>query len=90
MPAMPDAPVKVLLVDDDEDDFIITRDLISQIRDRRYQLEWVDNFEGGLAAVQRREHDICLLDYRLGRPDGAGTAAAKREIVRWPAADDSC
>jgi len=28
--AMPDAPVKVLLVDDDEDDYVITRDLISQ------------------------------------------------------------
>ncbi len=34
---MADAPVKVLLVDDDEDDYVITRDLISQIKERRYQ-----------------------------------------------------
>jgi len=67
---MPDAPVRVLLVDDDEDDYIITRNLISEIRDRRYQLEWVDNYDAALAALHRHEHDICLLDYRLGSRTG--------------------
>ncbi|HUA69160.1 MAG TPA: response regulator [Candidatus Saccharimonadales bacterium] len=67
---MPDAPVRVLLVDDDEDDYIITRNLISEIRDRRYQLEWVSNYDDALAAIQRHAHDICLLDYRLGSRTG--------------------
>ena len=67
---MPDAPVRVLLVDDDEDDYIITRNLISEIRDHRYQLEWVDNYDAALAALHRHEHDICLLDYRLGSRTG--------------------
>jgi PAS domain S-box-containing protein len=67
---MSDAPVKVLLVDDDEDDYVITRDLISQIMERRYRLEWINNYEAGLAAIQRQEHDIGLLDYRLGERTG--------------------
>ena len=67
---MTTVPVKVLLVDDDEDDFVITRDLISQIDGHRYQLDWVDNYEAALAAVQRGEHDICLIDYRLGGRTG--------------------
>jgi signal transduction histidine kinase len=67
---MPDAPVRVLLVDDDEDDYVITRNLISEIKDRQYQLEWVDNYDAALAAVHRHEHDICLLDYRLGSRTG--------------------
>ena len=64
------APVKVLLVDDDEDDYLITRDLISQIREPRHQLDWVNNYDEGLAAVMRGEHDLCLLDFRLGERTG--------------------
>jgi len=67
---MRDARVRVLLVDDDEDDYIITRDLISKIREGGYQLDWLNNYEGGLAAIRRREHAICLLDYRLGERTG--------------------
>jgi PAS domain S-box-containing protein len=67
---MPDAPVKVLLVDDDEDDYVITRDLISQIRERRYHLDWVNSYDAAVAAIRRQEHDICLLDYRLGERTG--------------------
>ena len=67
---MSEAPVKVLLVDDDEDDYVITRDLISQIMERRYRLDWINSYEAGLAAIQRQEHDIGLLDYRLGERTG--------------------
>ena len=66
---MSDAPVKVLLVDDDEDDYIITRDLILRIAGR-YHLDWVNNFPAALDAIQRREHDIYLLDYCLGERTG--------------------
>jgi PAS domain S-box-containing protein len=67
---MPENPVKILLVDDDEDDCIITRDLISRIGDHRYRLDWVDHYDDALTAVRRGEHDICLLDYRLGERTG--------------------
>jgi len=56
-------------VDDDEDDYIITRDLILRIAGR-YHLDWVNNYNGALDAIQRREHDIYLLDYRLGERTG--------------------
>ena len=63
-------PLKILLVDDDEDDFIITRELISQIPDHRYQLEWLMDYDDALAAVRSAKHDLCLLDYRLGSHTG--------------------
>jgi len=66
---MPDGPVKVLLVDDDEDDYIITRDLILR-NAGRYRLDWVNNYRAALEAIQRREHDIYLVDYRLGERTG--------------------
>lgn len=67
---MREAKITVLLVDDDEDDYIITRDLISRIRHGEYQLSWLGDYDAALAAVRRREHDVCLLDYRLGSRTG--------------------
>ncbi|HEV2318822.1 MAG TPA: response regulator [Verrucomicrobiae bacterium] len=64
------APIKVLLVDDDEDDFLITRDLLCQIREPRHQLDWVNNYDEGLAFLASSQHQICLLDYRLGERTG--------------------
>jgi len=62
--------VKVLLVEDDEDDYIITRSLLSEISGKRYTLDWVKTFDAGLAAMLRNQHDVCLVDYRLGARNG--------------------
>jgi PAS domain S-box-containing protein len=64
-------PVKVLVVDDDEDDFIITRDRLREIKSARFEVEWVDDGDEVLAHLAAGRHfDICLLDYRLGRKNG--------------------
>jgi putative two-component system response regulator len=62
--------IKVLLVDDDEDDYVMTRDLIAEIPDQGFDLSWEDTYEGGVKAIGRREHDVYLLDYRLGEHNG--------------------
>lgn len=62
--------VKVLLVEDDEDDFILTRGLFSEMKGRRCQLDWFKSYALGLEAMVRNQHDVCLLDYRLGAKDG--------------------
>ncbi|MCR4408178.1 MAG: response regulator [Anaerolineae bacterium] len=67
---MDDSPVRVLLVDDDEDDYILTRALLAQIHGREYVLQWVATYDAALAEMERRRHDIYLLDYRLGEHNG--------------------
>ncbi|MCJ8163247.1 ATP-binding protein [Pontibacter sp. E15-1] len=62
--------IRILLVDDDEDDFIITRDIIDDIPGRNYVLEWTGSFNEALEIIARRHHDIYLVDYRLGARDG--------------------
>ncbi|MDE3066151.1 MAG: response regulator [Verrucomicrobiota bacterium] len=81
---MADNPIKVLLVDDDEDDYVITREVISQIRDRRHQLDWADNYDAALEALQRRSYDICLLDYRLGGRTGLELLREARTLTDPP------
>ena len=62
--------VKVLLVEDDEDDFVITRDLLSDLPGRHFTLDWVKTFEAGLESMCLNQHDVVLLDYRLGAQNG--------------------
>ena len=63
-------PVRVLLVDDDEEEYTILSDLLSEIEGARYDLEWVGTYEGALEEMERSEHDVYLVDYRLGERDG--------------------
>jgi len=60
--------VNVLLIDDDEDDYLLTRDLLIEIGG--VALEWKSSYEDGLAAICSGEHDLCLLDFRLGARTG--------------------
>lgn len=60
------SPLKVLLIEDDEDDFQIIRDLLTEIPHRDFQLSWASTFDAGRKAILERTDDICLLDYRLG------------------------
>jgi PAS domain S-box-containing protein len=62
--------VKVLLVEDDEDDFVIARDLFSEMPGRRFALDWARSFDAGLQAMALNQHDVCLVDYRLGARNG--------------------
>ena len=63
-------PLRILLIDDDEDSFLITRGMLSQVAGASYDLQWVSTFEGGLEALRHPQHDAYLLDYQLGARDG--------------------
>jgi PAS domain S-box-containing protein len=63
--------VNILLVDDDEDDFIITKDILRENGSRQnYNLTWCNNFSEAINAMLKSHYDIYLVDYRLGRDSG--------------------
>lgn len=67
---MDDRIIKVLLVDDDEDDYVLTRDWFSESQGARFELDWVASYDNGLEAIAHHQHDVYLLDYRLGDHNG--------------------
>ena len=62
--------VQILLVEDDEDDFILIRSMLNDIPSCRYDLSWAATYESALEALDRQEWQVILLDYRLGAHDG--------------------
>jgi PAS domain S-box-containing protein len=63
--------VKILLVDDDEDDFILTRDILREsANSQNYQLTWCNDFSEAINAMLKGFYDLYLVDYRLGKDSG--------------------
>ena len=71
-------PVRVLLVDDDSDDYALTRDYFADMNGQGYTLEWASSYEAGLAAMQSGQYDVYLLDYQLGAKTGLELLQAGR------------
>lgn len=62
--------IKILLVDDDEEDFILTRDIIGDIPYRKYSIDWTPDYDEALKKILENQHDVYLIDYRLGARTG--------------------
>ncbi len=67
---MKERKISVLLVEDDEDDYTLVRDVLSEVPHVDYSIEWASSYEQGLKAIETPAHDVCLLDYRLGERNG--------------------
>jgi two-component system CheB/CheR fusion protein len=62
--------LRVLLIEDDDDDYLLTRDLLAEIPGYHFELEWAATYDSGLAALCQDRHDVYLVDYRLGLHTG--------------------
>jgi two-component system, cell cycle sensor histidine kinase and response regulator CckA len=62
--------IKVLLVEDDEDDYFLARELFAEIQSQRFSIEWAKTYGKGLECIQTKTYDICLVDFRLGAQNG--------------------
>jgi two-component system, cell cycle response regulator len=67
---MHDPVVRVLLVEDDEDDYVLTRDLLAEGFGGRVTVEWASTRSAGLELLTKALFDVALLDFNLGRETG--------------------
>lgn len=76
---MNDNKLQILIVDDDEDDYLITRDLLSEIEGSRFTWDWVSDWNKALDTINAGRHDVYLIDYHIGALTGLDLIKQARE-----------
>ena len=76
---MDDRPIRVLYIDDDEDDYIVACDLLEEIEGKQITVEWVNNYEDALKAIEANTYDVHLVDYYLGGYTGLELISALKD-----------
>jgi len=61
---------RVLLIEDDEDDYILTSELLGDVKGTQYEINWISKYADALAIMLVDNYDVCLIDYRLGEGTG--------------------
>lgn len=62
--------ITVLLVDDDEDDYFLTREYFNDLESWKIDITWCSTYEEALYQINHGKYDIYLFDYLLGERTG--------------------
>lgn len=77
--------MRVLIIDDEEDDFILTRDALRESQEGELELRWIADFETAQKAICQDEFDVVLLDYYLGAHTGLELLVyARQQLCKTP------
>ncbi|WP_341833891.1 ATP-binding protein [Chitinophaga pollutisoli] len=71
---------RILMVDDDEDDFFLVSTVLQDVAADQYELTWASTYDKALEAIGKREHELYLVDYRLGMHTGIDILRHFQEI----------
>lgn len=76
---------RVLLIEDDEDDYYLTQDVIDSVDRVNYEVVWRKTFQDGLNTISTEEFDVALVDYRIGGENGIDfVLTAKAQSISVP------
>jgi PAS domain S-box-containing protein len=62
--------ITVLLVDDDEDDYFLTKSYFDDLENWKVEITWCPTYELALNHIGNRKYDLYLFDYLLGEKTG--------------------
>ncbi len=91
---MRNSKLKVLIIDDDEDDFLITSDYLNEIEHVTIEVEHAPTYKTGVQFVNQWRHDLYIVDYMLGPRNGLELLAevdavqARLPIIMLTGTDD--
>ena len=63
-------PTRVLIVEDDEDDYLIIEACIKDIPDKAFVIDWCYEYDEALKRIEEGSYNIYFIDYLLGARTG--------------------
>lgn len=70
----------ILIIDDDEDDYLIIRSLLEDISQEPLHLDWASSYAEGEKLLAENRHSVCLMDYQLGAKNGIELLKASSKL----------
>src|SRR5439155_26023812 len=70
MPSLKPPMVRILIIDDDEDDYFITSEYLKEIQEYQLHIDWCYRFADAVQHLQARSYEMYFVDYRLGAKTG--------------------
>src|SRR5260221_1015899 len=61
---------RILIVEDDEDDFVIIEACIKDIPDKEFLIDWCYDYDDAMQRISEGRYDIYFVDYLLGEKTG--------------------
>ncbi|HMI62980.1 MAG TPA: ATP-binding protein [Puia sp.] len=61
---------RILIVEDDEDDFLIIEACINDIPDKEFLIDWCYDYDDAMQRIGEARYDIYFVDYLLGEKTG--------------------
>ena len=70
--------VRVLIVEDEEDAYFVTREMLARNARMKFEIVWAASYDAGLDWLRANGFDVALVDYRLDGRNGIDLIKAAR------------
>ncbi|HET9745467.1 MAG TPA: PAS domain S-box protein, partial [Chitinophagaceae bacterium] len=72
--------IRIAIIEDDEDDFLIIRDYIADIEGKQFVIDWISDYNQALDAIKGKGYHLYFVDYFLGYKTGLDLLEAASEL----------
>lgn len=62
--------LRILVVEDDEDDFLLINDYLKKLPSWQCEVKWIYRYEDAVKELCKNSYTLCFSDYRLGARNG--------------------
>ncbi len=71
---------KIAVIEDDEDDYLIIKDYITEIEGKSFTVDWFQDYNSAIEAIKNKEYHLYFVDYFLGHKTGLDLLDAAAEL----------